>query len=105
MFLRKLEKGECPEHQGKWKCRTARLMECDECHTEFIIHGETAAAQASYCSAKCGKKASDKNYKHGEEVRKKWNRIKYGRASAFYSYRTSLGNIPAVYSPPAPPMP
>jgi hypothetical protein len=78
MFIRKLEPGECQEH-GR-KCRTARLMECDNCHNEFVIHGEQNGMMRSYCKRSCGQRGGEKNMAHAEEVRKKWARIKYGRA-------------------------
>jgi hypothetical protein len=80
MFIRKLEKGECTEHQGTWKCRTARLMECDECHNEFVIHAEKAAKQ-SYCSPVCRTIGNRKAMARAEETKKKWVRIKFGRAA------------------------
>jgi hypothetical protein len=80
MFLRKLETGECQEHGSR--CKTARLMECNECHGEFVIHGEINAPRRSYCSRECRNKGSKAVFEHGEEMKKKWARIKYGRAPA-----------------------
>jgi hypothetical protein len=79
MFLRKLEKGECKEHGTR--CRTARLIKCDKCQAEFVVHGEHMAPR-TYCSEKCRKTGSLATYARAEENKKKWDRIRYGRRPA-----------------------
>jgi len=71
MFIRHLERGECPEHR---RCTTAALHACEECGVEFIAHG-ILAAKRMYCGPKCNRIGTDKTMKRVEEERKKRNRI------------------------------
>jgi len=79
MFIRNLEKGECPEHQKHQRCSTASYFECENCHKEFIVHGKTAISHTSYCGLDCRKVGIYAVMKKAEEDKKKWNRIRYGR--------------------------
>ncbi len=82
MFLRHLEQGECEVHQRQTKCRTGRLMECDWCHREFIIHGSKDAMKRSYCSPKCTRNGNAAAIERAVENVKRFKRINYGKPPA-----------------------
>jgi hypothetical protein len=82
MFIRKLEKGECWEHQGRWKCRSSALFECDHCHLEFIVHGLLQRVRRSYCSVDCTTEGNKATTARAIENRQRFLRTKYGISPA-----------------------
>jgi hypothetical protein len=73
MFVRNLDKGECPKHGNM--CRSAHLVECDYCGKEFVAHGRTFIRE--YCSPPCSRRGGEEKMRLADEARRRMIRMNF----------------------------